>query len=271
MGVKNWAGLLLVGALGAAGCGDDNDNSTAETGGGTTPSASTPAPTTVAAATASTTAAANTVPETMPGADLQPGQTLFTDSFDDDRNGWGVIGDPQYGSTAFADGDHVWKFKGSVAHQLPAVLGEQYDRSELDMRDVAVRAEVTILAGGGVIGVFCRETPDSDAEWQWYEFVARDGFAAIRHADSEGNLDVLAETGDVNLPAGEPIAIEGACVDDANGDAQLSMTLNGVEVLQATDNDPLGNGVPGLQAWTFPVHEQMDIRWHQFTLHQPEP
>jgi hypothetical protein len=260
MRVKKWTGLLLVGALGAAGCGDDNDNENAEAGGGTTPAASTPAPTTVA-----------TVPETVAEPDSQPGEALFTDSFDDDRNGWGVIDDPQYGSAGFAAGDYVWEFTGSVAHQLPAVLGEQYDRGELDMRDVVVRADATILAGDGVIGVFCRETPDTDAEWQWYEFVARDGFAAIRHADDEGNLDVLAETDDVSLPAGEPFAIEAACVDDPKGETQLSLTLNGTEVLQATDDEPLGNGAPGLQAWTFPMHERMDIRWHEFTVHQPEP
>ncbi|MBA3802891.1 MAG: hypothetical protein H0X22_08300 [Acidimicrobiia bacterium] len=207
----------------------------------------------------------------MTKSDSQLGDALFNDSFDDDRNGWGVIDDPQFGSTAFADGDQVWDFRGSVAHQLPAVLGDQYDRGELDMRDVVVRAEATILAGGGVIGVFCRETPDTDAEWQWYEFVARDGFAAIRHADLEGNLDVLAETDDVSLPDGEPLVIEAACVDDADGDAQLSLTLNGTDVLQATDDEPLGNGVPGLQAWTFPVHERMDIRWHEFTVDQPGP
>jgi len=260
MRVKNWIGLLLVGALGAAGCGDDNDEENAEAGGGTAPAAPTPATTTVA-----------TVPETVAESDSRPGEALFTDSFDDDRNGWGAIDDPQYGSTAFADGDYVWEFTGSVAHQLPAVLGEQYDRGELVMRDVVVRAEATILAGDGVFGVFCRGTPDTDAEWQWYEFVARDGFAAIRHADVEGNLDVLAETDDVSLPAGEPLVIEAACVDDVNGEAQLSLTLNGTEVLQATDDEPLGNGVSGLQAWTFPIHEQMDIRWHQFSVHQPEP
>jgi hypothetical protein len=38
-------------------------------------------------------------------------------------------------------------------------------------------------------------------------------------------------------------------------------------VLTATDDEPLGNGVPGLQAWTFPAHEQMDIRWHDFSIH----
>jgi hypothetical protein len=252
MRAKNWIGLLLVGALGAAGCGGD-DSSTDETRGDTTSSV-------VASTTASTTVA--------PAAASPAGAALFEDAFDDDSNGWGLVDDPEFGSAAFVDGDYVWEFRGSIAHWLPAVLGEQYDRGELEMRDVVVRTEATILAGGGVIGVFCRETPDTDAEWQWYEFVVRDGFAAIRRADSEGNLEMLAESHDVSLPIGQPIMIEASCVDDANGDAQLSMALNGTPVLEATDDDPLDNGVVGLQAWTFPLHEQIDIRWHEFSVHR---
>ncbi len=259
MGMNNLIGLLVVAALGVSGCGDDNDNSTAEAGGDTTSATSTLAPTDESTTTSAT------------EAETQPAEALFTDSFDDDRNGWGVVDDPEFGSTAFADGDYMWEFSGSVAHWLPAVLGEQYDRGELDMLDVVVRAEATIFAGDGVIGVFCRETADTDADWQWYEFVARDGFAAIRRADLEGNLDILAETDEVSLAAGESISFEATCVDDANGNAELSLTLNGTAVLHATDNDPLGNGVSGLQAWTFPAHEQMDIRWHEFTVHRPEP
>jgi hypothetical protein len=194
---------------------------------------------------------------------------LFEDSLDDDRNGWGVIDHPEYGSRTFADGDYVWNFTGSFAHQLPAVLGEQYDRGDLDMLDVTVRAEATIDAGDGVIGLFCRESPDTDAEWQWYEFVARDGFAAIRRADFEGNLDVLAETNDVVLPLGEPMTIEATCVDDTNGDASLTLVLNGAPALAAVDDDPLPNGAPGLQAYTYPIHEQLDIRWHDFAVTRP--
>jgi hypothetical protein len=194
---------------------------------------------------------------------------LFEDTFDDDRNGWGIVDHPDFGTTAFEDGDYVWAFRGSVAHQLPAVLGDQYDRDELDMLDVTVRAEATVLAGDGVIGVFCRENPDDDAEWQWYEFVARDGFAAIRRADLEGNLDVLAETNDVGLPLGEPLSIEATCVDDSDGNATLRMSLNDTDVLETTDDDPLLNGVSGLQAYTFPIHEQMDIRWHHITVTRP--
>jgi hypothetical protein len=248
MRATNWIGLLLVSALGAAGCGGDDESSDATT-----------------AATTSSTAASATASTTVVRSATD--SALFEDPFDDDRNGWGVVDDPHYGTAVFTDGDYVWQFRGSVAHWLPAALGEQYDRGELDMLDVVVRADATIVAGGGVVGVFCRETPDTDAEWQWYEFVARDGFAAIRRADSEGNLDVLAETNDVSLPTGDPFALEATCVDDVNGDAQLSMALQGTTVLDASDDDALGNGVAGLQAWTFPLHEQMDIRWHQFSVH----
>ena len=106
------------------------------------------------------------------------------------------------------------------------------------MLDVVVRSEATIVDGDGVAGVFCRENPDTDAEWQWYKFVARDGFAAIRLADLEGNLETLAKTDDVSLPTGEPIAFEAACVDGTYGSAELLLSLNGSPVLHASDDDP---------------------------------
>ena len=248
MGVAKWAGLLLIGAVTVAGCGDDDDGSIERSGAITTIDDSSGASPTTAA------------------SDAQPTGVLFHDPLDDDRNGWGVVDDPDYGSTTFDGGDYVWEFTGSAAHVLPTVLGDQYDRGELDMLDVVVHAEATLLTGGGVLGVFCRETPDTDAEWQWYEFVVRDGFAAIRLTDSEGNIEDLATTEDLAVPAGEPIALDATCTDDEAGNAQLALTVNGDPVLTATDSEPLGNGAPGLQAWTFPLHEQMDIRWHEFSV-----
>jgi hypothetical protein len=266
MRTRNLALSLVVGALSVTGCGDDNKSSTDAAARDTTPTS----PVATSPAATSTTAGSATVSETSAGVASPLGQILFQDPFDDDRNGWGVIDDSEFGSAAYDGGDYVWVFSGRVSHWLPGVLGDQYDRGELEMRNVVVKAEATVEAGGGVIGVFCRETPDTDAEWQWYEFVARDGFAAIRRADLEANLDVLAETNDVSLPIGEPIAFEATCVDDPDGHAQLSLSLNGAPVLDATDENPLGNGVSGLQAWTFPAHEQMDIRWHDFSIEQPE-
>src|SRR3954469_3386024 len=92
------------------------------------------------------------------------GAALFHDDFADDRNGWGVVDDPVGGTTSYAGGDYVWRFTGSVSHWIPAKLGDQYDRGELTMRDVAVKADLTILSGGGVAGVGCRETKDTDAD-----------------------------------------------------------------------------------------------------------
>jgi hypothetical protein len=258
MGARKWAGPLLVGAIILVGCGDDDDSSSEDS------------PVVTTRTTPTTTApTASTAQQTEPG-DPPSAAVLFEDPFDDDRNGWGVLDDPEYGSAAYAGGDYVWELTGRVAHLVPKVLGDQYDRGELDMADVVVRADATVVAGGGVIGVFCREEPDVDAEAQWYEFVARDGFAAIRRADLESNIEVLAETEDVALPAGQPIAIEATCTNDDAGQAELSLTLNGDPVLTATSDHPLGIGPPGLQAWTFPIHEQMDIRWHDFSIHAVE-
>jgi len=254
MDIRRLARPLLLGAVIVSGCGDDNDRSTSES----------PVTTTGATVTTNAPSTAPASPTTTPSA---PAALLFEDAFDDDRNGWGVVDHPDYGSMSYEGGDYVWAFAGSVAHWLPKVLGDQYDQGELDMADVVVHAEATVLKGGGVIGVFCREQPDDDADWEWYEFVARDGFAAIRQADSEGNIDVLAETEHVTAPAGQPLSIEATCSDDNAGHAQLSLSLNDAPLLTATGDDPLGHGPPGLQAWTYPKHDQMDIRWHEFSIH----
>ena len=203
---------------------------------------------------------------TEPAAPDEP--VLFDEPFDDDSNGWGIIDDPDYGDASYDNGDYVWNFTGSMGHLIADVLGVQYDNHELDMVDVTVRAELTIDAGHGVAGVFCREVPDTDADWQWYEFVVRDGWAAIRLADLEGNIDVIAETDDVEITTGAPFAIEATCVDDADGVAHLSLSIDDEPVLTAEDDDPLGNGVPGIQAWTYPVHTLIEIRWHHFAILQ---
>ena len=103
------------------------------------------------------------------------------------------------------------------------------------------------------MGVLCREVPDTDADFQWYEFVARGGYAAIRIADTEGGLEVLATTEDLDLADGEQFTVEAACVDDEDGRAQLWMTVDDTLILQATHDEPLGNGVSGLQAYDAPA------------------
>jgi hypothetical protein len=248
---------VTLAAAGIAGaCGSDETSSPA-----------TAAPVTAAPAT---TVAATTVPHaTIALATTPPaaGDVLFSDDLADDSNKWGVVDDPQFGTAKFIGGDYVWDFRGSLAHWLPGVLGDKYDAGELEMRDVVVNAELTINSGGGVAGVFCRESPDTDAEWQWYDFVLRDGYAAIRQADLEGNITPLAENREIALPLGTRITIEATCQDDPDGAATLWMAVNGAPLLETVvDDSPLGNGVPGMSAWTFPTHEQMDIVWHSFSV-----
>jgi hypothetical protein len=211
-------------------------------------------------------ATANAATVNTPPAAATKGAVLFHDDFADDRNGWGLVNDPVAGTASYADGDYVWKFTGSMSHWIPAKLGDQYDRGELTMRDVAVKADLTIVSGGGVAGVSCRETKDTDAEYQWYEFVARDGYAAIRQSDEKGNIEVLAKTDKVHLPRDKSFTVEGLCVDDSSKMTHLTMRLGGAAVLDVEHPSELGNGVPSLQAWTHPVHAPMEIHWHDFTI-----
>ena len=90
--------------------------------------------------------------------------------------------------------------------------------------------------------------------------------SAIRQSDVERNIAVLAKTDQVRLPAGKAFTVEGVCVNDVAGRARLTMRINGNQVLETTRSDPLDNGVPALQAWTYPRHSPMDIHWHEFSV-----
>lgn len=202
------------------------------------------------------------------------GETLFTDPFDDDANGW-ALPENENSQMEFLGGDFVWKAKRAAdlrPHVLAATLGDAFDRGELQMRNVVVRTSFTPVRGTGAMGVFCREVRDTDSDFQWYEFVARDGFAAIRRGDSAGHLDVLATTHDLDLPIGREATVEAACVDAANGDARLWLSVDGTAVLVAPDHHPLGNGAAGLQAYDSPEkasEARYLIRWHDFSIYRP--
>jgi hypothetical protein len=223
------------------------------------------------------TAGVDTMPSTAPSSPSESvtGDELlssFSDSFDDDHNGW-ALPPNEAGTTTVEGGDFVWDSKKfeQRPHVLAATVGEAFDQGRLDMTDVRVTASVTPQRGGAAIGVFCRETPDTDSDFTWYEFVVRNGYAAIRQADSAGDLDPLAETKDAVLPIGTAATIEATCIDSADGTAALSMTLDGAELVHAKVSDPLGNGAAGLQAYDA-AEDQADnpmlIAWHDFAVEQ---
>ena len=197
------------------------------------------------------------------------GVSSLSDSFDDDRNGW-ALPPSDAGRTTVGGGDFVWESKqpNLRPHVLAGTLGEAYDQGRLTMTDVVVRASVTVERGAPAVGVFCREVPDSDADYQWYEFVARDGYAAIRLADASGNLDVLVETDEVKVALGSPVALEASCTDAADGTVSLAFSVDGRPVLATDAEDPLGNGVAGLQAYdtTEESADRFLISWHDFAV-----
>lgn len=243
-------GLLLAACIGLSGCGSDAGDGASAGSDGESSADGAPAD---------------------PGGVPAAGEVLFEDPLDDDQNGW-ALPENEAARFYYEDGDFIWESKQENLrpHLLAATIGEAYDAGELEMLDVVVRADVTAVQGAAAAGVFCRESPDTDADFQWYEFVVRDGFAAIRIADSEGDLEVLAETEDLSLPVGEMFTMEAACVD-GGGQAQLWLTINGEVTLQATHDEPLENGAAGLQAYDAPEAanaERFIIRWHDFTVFQ---
>jgi hypothetical protein len=200
----------------------------------------------------------------------EAGKTLFADTFADDHNGW-ALPENEAARSEFGGGDFTWfsKQPGLRPHLLAKTLGDAFDRGQLHMRNVVVDASVTPVRGKAAMGPFCREVRDTDADFQWYEFVVRDGYAAIRRADSSGHLDVLAKTTDVDVPLGDEAALEAACVDGASGQARLWLSVNGTPTLFARDAHALGNGAPGLQAYDAPSGARMVVRWHDFTVSRP--
>jgi hypothetical protein len=204
-----------------------------------------------------TASSASSRPASVPTPDATP---FFSEPFDDDANGWGVIDSPDYGTAAYEGGDYVWNLTGRIGHLVPDKLADQMDAGKLTLADVVVNAKGTIDVGLGVAGVFCRETPDTDADFQWYEFVVRDGYAAIRLTDVESNIKVLAKDTSIALPLEEEFELTGACIGDT-----LSMAINGKPVLQVRD-DKLTDGMAGVEAFTYPIHAVMKLRWHDFSV-----
>ena len=258
--------LIVISALVAAGCGEDVAQTAVETtagldaGDGTGNASTTSAPDVAA----STSRPPTTLTTPVSEPDIPP---LFSDTFEDDRNRWGEIDQSEFGTIDIVGGDQRWiDTTGRVSVWGPGALIEPVEAGELELADVRIRAEATLVRGTGVIGVGCRVAPDDDSEMQWYDFVVRDGYAAIRRSDEQSHIEPLAEQDAADVPFGEPVTIEATCVDDAAGTAHLTLALNGETLLEAADDNPIGNGWAAPVAWTFPVHSPIEVHWHEFSV-----
>jgi hypothetical protein len=209
--------------------------------------------------------AATSAPE--PSATPRAADALFNETFDDDRNGWGEIDDGEFGTIDIVDGDMQWiDATGRVIVWGPGTLIDGVEGGSQDLTNVTVQADVTFVSGTGVIGLACRVVPDQDAEMQWYDFVLRDGYAAIRLDDDQSHIKVLAEADTASVPFGTPINLSASCIDDAEGVAHLTFSVDGKVLLEATDDDPLGNGWASPTGWTFPEGSPIEVHWHDFTV-----
>jgi hypothetical protein len=196
------------------------------------------------------------------------GDTLLKETFADDANGWGEFNAEQ-GRNYFEDGQYITDFGSApFLHWLPEALATDWESGSVDLSNVVIETDVTITRGDGVAGVFCQELPDADAEYEWYEFVVRDGYAGIRRADMEGNLRVLAETRELALPVGEQFSLETACVEGDDGAAELGLAIDGSPALRAIDSDdPLEGGMVGIQIYPAPEttdSESPRVEWDSF-------
>jgi hypothetical protein len=195
----------------------------------------------------------------------------FSDSFDDDHNRW-ALPPTESGTTTVAGGDFVWEMKqfGLRPHTLAETIGIAFDEGRLDMKDVRVASTMTPERGGAAMGVFCREVPDTDADFQWYEFVVRDGYAAIRLSDL-AHVQPLATSDAASVTVGQELTVEGDCVDQADGSALLTLILDGTPLVTATVDEPLPNGGAGLTAYDAEkgqADEPLKIAWHDFSVEQ---
>ena len=99
-------------------------------------------------------------------------------------------------------------------HPLPAGIPATRDSGlwlrDVTTRDVPIRPEVSRTTSPPT--TIQRYQHAVTILVQWYEFVVRDGYAAIRLSDLESNIEVLAEDKQLDLPAGEDFQLTGACV-----------------------------------------------------------
>jgi Tol biopolymer transport system component/serine/threonine protein kinase len=188
------------------------------------------------------------LPTPLPGGGT-PGAVLFQDSFSTRAGRWTVLHDA---NTDIGYTDGVFRFElrnasGAVAHL--------HASPELEsIAEVDVSAEVTLVdsfSSQDSFGVDCRAALGGGSE---YEFlISRDGTFNIWRFDETSrprfrNI-ATGTTSAMRLGVGATNTVEGICVGSTS--VKLVMKVNGTQVAQGVDTDPLGAGAPGMQVASF--------------------
>jgi hypothetical protein len=221
--------------LGACGGGDDesasgSDAKPAESD--TTESTTSEAPETTTTAAPTTTEAPATT-EPLP----ETARYGFDDTFDGDT-GW-VTGCNDIGCAGIED--------SYFYEDIQAGEKEIDQHTEWDGRvlyDVTVETGIVSFgAGNPEGGVVCFADPDADT---YYDFtVGADGQGSLYRFDGSGG-EALAGPFTVDGFVPESTIITGTCAYEADGSVRLTMAVNGTQVADVVDPDPLAPGEVGL-------------------------
>ena len=166
-------------------------------------------------------------------------RTVFEDGFDDDSGGW--LTEPTGGlRVVTGEGRQTWELSaaGVSEVQRPLTLRET-------LLDMEVSLDVVSVSPGDTVAALCRKGLSAPSD-HFYAFrigAAGASIVALR----DGGAETLATDPSVVAPSG-PFALTARCVDGPDGVADLRMSVDDVEVLTASDPEPIGPGVGAIQA-----------------------
>jgi len=178
-----------------------------------------------------------------PSAPAQSANILFQDNFSSTSSGWDQASGDN-GSTDYANGAYRI-YVSSTQYDAWANPGKSFDA------DVSVEVDVTKTAGpeNNDMGVICRYNTVNGNFNFYYFIISSDGFAMIaKMVDSSSSF--LAEKATDPNPAIKMGNATNHLRADCVGN-QLTLYVNGTQVMSVTDSELTGGSDAGLIAGTF--------------------
>jgi len=195
-----------------------------------------------------------------PSAPAASNNILFQDDFSSTSSGWDQASGDN-GSTDYADGAYRI-YVSSTQYDAWANPGKSFDAN------VIIEADVTKTAGpdNNDMGVVCRYNK-TDGGFNFYYFIiSSDGYAIIAKMVNSESSFLTEKMTDVN-----PAIKTGNATNHLRADCvgnQLTLYVNGTQMMSVTDSDLTGGGDAGLIAGTFDT-AGTDALFDNFVVTQP--
>ena len=179
-------------------------------------------------------------PTATTAPDLEP---LFDDDMGDDANGWGESETDQFSAAFTAEGYEV------SVDGTPSFFGYA-DDGPVDVADSTTTVGLAGPTDGGAqAGVSCRVSRTGPNAFYTLTVDPGSGaFTIARWSQAAPDEPVVLEEGiDEGLATSGPVEVAGTCLGQGDGGpVTLTLTVGGVEVASATDDDGLGAGFSGI-------------------------